>query len=201
MYDCVYMHARLHTCGLLFLLLQVQFLYHFINIFHRNLQIDVAIDFYIWIRSSFQMNNKRNTKRFPDFTLGRFGSKLVVHVLWGQMNVLIDWGIIALDPRLLPCQCQRIYQTVSQSFVFLSTTGKRLLISLPQTATKISLQSKQPLICKHPGPVSISITRLMVRSREVSKPRDWYQNCPIALKFWQAPRQHCCWGACQISER
>ena len=47
MYMYVYMHACLHVCDLLFLLVQVQFLYHFIYILYRNLQIDGAIDFHI----------------------------------------------------------------------------------------------------------------------------------------------------------
>ena len=34
------------------------------------------------------------------------------------------------------------------------------------------------------------------RSREIGS-----LNYRIALKFWQALRQHCCWGACQFSGR
>ena len=43
--------------------------------------------------------------------------------------------------------------------------------------------------------------RLFVRSREVSKPRDWYFKLSYRFEIWQAHRQHCCRSACQISER
>ena len=43
--------------------------------------------------------------------------------------------------------------------------------------------------------------RLSVRSRKVSKPRDWYFKLAYRFKIWQAHRQHCCRSACQISER
>ena len=40
-----------------------------------------------------------------------------------------------------------------------------------------------------------------VRSRKVWKPRDLYLELFDCSKFWQAPRQHCCRGACQILKR
>ena len=43
--------------------------------------------------------------------------------------------------------------------------------------------------------------RLFVRSREVSKPRDWYFKLSHRFEIWQAHRQQCCRSACQISER
>ena len=43
--------------------------------------------------------------------------------------------------------------------------------------------------------------RLSVKSRKVSKPRDWYFKLPYRFEIWQAHRQHCCRSACQISER
>ena len=43
--------------------------------------------------------------------------------------------------------------------------------------------------------------RLFVRSREVSKPRDWYFKLSYRFEIWQAHRQQCCRSACQISER
>ena len=43
--------------------------------------------------------------------------------------------------------------------------------------------------------------RLSVRSRQVSKPRDWYLKLSYRFEIWQAHRQHCCRRACQISER
>ena len=42
---------------------------------------------------------------------------------------------------------------------------------------------------------------LFVRSRKVSKPRDWYFELLYRFEIWQAHRQHCCRSACQISER
>ena len=53
-----------------------------------------------------------------------------------------------------------------------------------------------------PGPrFNIRLRRLIVRSREISKPPGLYlvkSDCP---EIWQAHRQHCCLCACQISER
>ena len=43
--------------------------------------------------------------------------------------------------------------------------------------------------------------RLFVRSREISKPRDWYFKLSYPFEIWQAHRQHCCRSAGQISER
>ena len=43
--------------------------------------------------------------------------------------------------------------------------------------------------------------RLFVRSREVTKPRDWYFKLSYRFEIWQAHRQQCCRSACQISER
>ena len=43
--------------------------------------------------------------------------------------------------------------------------------------------------------------RLFVRTRKVSKPRDWYFKLSYRFEIWQAHRQHCCRSACQISER
>ena len=43
--------------------------------------------------------------------------------------------------------------------------------------------------------------RLFVRSREVSKPRDWYFKLSYRFEIWQAHRQQCCRSACQISGR
>ena len=43
------------------------------------------------------------------------------------------------------------------------------------------------------------IRRRIVRSHEVSKLRDWLLS--HRFEIWQAPRQQCCRGACQFSER
>ena len=42
---------------------------------------------------------------------------------------------------------------------------------------------------------------LIVRSREISKPRDLYLKLSDRSNIWQALRQHCCRCACQISKR
>ena len=59
---------------------------------------------------------------------------------------------------------------------------------------------------KHPwsgtwAPSQYPKRRLIVRSREVSKPRDWYFKLSNRFEIWQAHRQQCCRSACQISER
>ena len=51
------------------------------------------------------------------------------------------------------------------------------------------------------GPVSISKKTSFVRSRKVSKPREWYFKLSYRFEIWQAHRQQCCRSACQISER
>ena len=61
----------------------------------------------------------------------------------------------------------------------------------------------------HVGPMNFAIRapsqypkrRLFVRSRKVSKPRDWYFKLSYRFEIWQAHRQHCCRSACEISER
>ena len=54
---------------------------------------------------------------------------------------------------------------------------------------------------RHQGPFQYIIRRRIVRSREVSKPREWYLVESDRPEIWQAPRQHCCRGACQMSKR
>ena len=46
-----------------------------------------------------------------------------------------------------------------------------------------------------------TILRLIVRSREVSKPWDFYLELSDRPEIWQTPRQHCCRCACQIAKR
>ena len=45
-----------------------------------------------------------------------------------------------------------------------------------------------------------SIRRLILRSLEASKPQDLYLELSCRFGIWQAPRQHCCRSACQISK-
>ena len=46
-----------------------------------------------------------------------------------------------------------------------------------------------------------AVRRLTARSRKVSKQRDSGLNFSNRSEIWQVPRQRCCRGACQISER
>ena len=46
-----------------------------------------------------------------------------------------------------------------------------------------------------------AVTRLTAKSRKVSKLRDWILQWLRRSEIWQASRQGCCPGACQISER
>ena len=45
-----------------------------------------------------------------------------------------------------------------------------------------------------------AVRYLTAKSREVSKPRNWMLWWLYHSDIWQASRQHCCQGACQISE-
>ena len=51
------------------------------------------------------------------------------------------------------------------------------------------------------APFQYPIRRLNVRSREVSKPLDRQFKLSYRCEIWQALRQQCCRGACQISQR
>ena len=46
-----------------------------------------------------------------------------------------------------------------------------------------------------------TISRLIVRSRKVSKARDRVSKCLYRFEIWQVRRQQCCRGVCQISKR
>ena len=49
--------------------------------------------------------------------------------------------------------------------------------------------------------LQFSIRCFIVRSHEISKPRDWLFKLWHRFGSWQAHRHQCCRGACQISER
>ena len=51
------------------------------------------------------------------------------------------------------------------------------------------------------APFQYPIRRLIVRSRKVSKPRDWRNKLTYRFAIWQSLRQQCSRCACQISER
>ena len=69
------------------------------------------------------------------------------------------------------------------------------LVSVHQTAKIISIRHGIWAPSQYPK------RRLSVRSRKVSKPRDWYFKLSYRFQIWQAHRQHCCRSACQIPER
>ena len=54
--------------------------------------------------------------------------------------------------------------------------------------------------CRFLDPVSRRL-QVIVRSRKVSKPRDFYLELSDRFEIWQVHRQHCCRCACQISKR
>ena len=49
-------------------------------------------------------------------------------------------------------------------------------------------------------PFQYPIRRIVIRSRKTSKARDREFKCSYRFQIWPAHRQHCCWGACPISE-
>ena len=51
------------------------------------------------------------------------------------------------------------------------------------------------------APFQYLVRRLVVRSREASKPPDLYLDWADRSEILTASRQHCCRGACQISKR
>ena len=55
-------------------------------------------------------------------------------------------------------------------------------------------------ICKSWALFQYSIRRLILRSLEASKPQDLYLELSCRFEIWQAPRQHRCRSACQISK-
>ena len=57
------------------------------------------------------------------------------------------------------------------------------------------------IVSIHWAPSQYPKRRLFVRSRKVSKPRDWYFKLSYRFEIWQAHRQHSCRSACLISKR
>ena len=78
---------------------------------------------------------------------------------------------------------------------FASTKDLSRNITLSSASTYIEPNVVNKALFQYP------IRRLIVRSRKVSKPRDFYLGLFDHIEIWQAPRQHCCRRACQISKR
>ena len=103
------------------------------------------------------------------------------------------WGIIALGVQVyfegsMICTCMLCYSVILKRQWIVKCilkTSKFLGDLMTQGARAPSQYPKR---------------RLSVRSRKVSKPRDWYFKL-YRFEIWQAHRQQCCRSACQILER
>ena len=56
-------------------------------------------------------------------------------------------------------------------------------------------------VLKKADKLNPSLSLSLVRYRKVLKALDWLLKCSYCFDIWQAIRQQCCWGACQISQR
>ena len=98
------------------------------------------------------------------------------------------------------CSLWRRCNGHSQCRMFLHT-------SLDVNHCHMTLTWKQPIFSPNGNNVvavqlfQFPIKCLIVRSREVSKPRDLYSKLFDRSEIWQARRQHRCRSACQISKR
>ena len=78
---------------------------------------------------------------------------------------------------------------------FASTNDLSRNITLSSASTYIEPNVVNKALFQYP------IRRLIVISRKISKPRDFYLELFDRIEIWQAPRQHCCRRVCQISKR
>ena len=98
------------------------------------------------------------------------------------------------------------YQLIGLWATWLSSGNKPLLESFDNVimhSCLISVSANINLALGRPtwAPSQYPKRRLFVRSRKVSKPRDWYFKLSYRFEIWLAHRQHCCRSACQISEQ
>ena len=83
---------------------------------------------------------------------------------------------------------------------------KKVLLKSYETSYETQLYHPKHMLqmrtlVPEPGPcLNIRKDVFIVRSREVSKPRDWYFKLSYRFEIWQAHRQQCSRSACQISE-
>ena len=87
-------------------------------------------------------------------------------------------------------------------------TGMALIVEIvthrrqgPDELISSYIVAAEGLVTETRAPFQCPIRCLTVRSREVSKPRDWYFRLSYRFEIWQTHRQQCCRSACQISER
>ena len=85
------------------------------------------------------------------------------------------------------------------SFVFACVCIKTPIFCIYEKMAKPGLISYMTF--PYMAPSQYPERRLFVRSRKVSKLRDWYFKLSYRFEIWQAHRQHCCRSACQMSER
>ena len=88
----------------------------------------------------------------------------------------------------------------------ISSNGKAALIQILASRWECNKLLLEPILSNNDEPVSSPSIhwadgRLTVRSREVSKPRDWGLVFYNRSVIWQARRQQRCRDVCQISER
>ena len=86
------------------------------------------------------------------------------------------------------------YMVTINAVIICGCVCRRLLNSPNLVALGLSVKFKTW------GWFQYSIRRLIVRSCKAAKPQDWLLKSLHCFGIWQAHRQHCCWGACQISE-
>ena len=135
-----------------------------------------------------------------------------VHVLWGRVHLLVEnENLRSGAPHtsfywihwVIWCLIEWIYIFSSNTeewpkFYWISNNKPLPLDSLWPCHTFGVIELGQHWIR---APSQYPKRRLFVRSRKVSKPRDWYFKLSYRFEIWQAHRQHCCRSACQISER
>ena len=122
---------------------------------------------------------------------------LILHIKFPQLPV---------DPPL-HCESMNIfvYSKVCYWHHAKFAIGRRITIwALEQNGSRCDSRCSIlsfGIITKIWAPSQYPKRRLFVRSRKVSKPRDWYFKLSYRFEIWQAHRHHCCRSACQISER
>ena len=118
--------------------------------------------------------------------------------LWRHCNVmcisktaflgpLIEMEVIVHKPALF------VITPVPQFNIKMSSCQYRKSHYGDETVISITCQGIHGTTFQYP------IRRLIVRSHEVSKPRDWWFELSLRFQIWQAHRQQCHRGACQFS--
>ena len=110
-----------------------------------------------------------------------------------KLSTSLQWTVGS--PIIRNCVCS---MTFHKSYLtHLCQTGNEKHVDLPPASITFQLQTAVPSRAL----VQDLIRRLIVRPPEVSKLCDWQCKSSSRSAIWQAHQQHCCWGACRISER